>query len=269
MKYFAVIAGLMLIGNMAYAVPPDLPKGDFVRHYDHNHYASRQSFQVADRGDQDQRRDADHGRDRRTDRSRDRDRHVDNSRDGDRYRSWDSDRYRSWNREHAPAFYRPDFGHSERRLPRERVFIRVRNHPYYYFGGTFYDYYGGSYVIVNAPIGAMVPYLPGGYVSFLLGPTRYFYFGGTYYINRGQQYEVVEPPPEAHQIVNTADHEMIIYPAKGQSQDQLNNDRYNCHLWAVKQTGFDPSTNNPDLSLKPDYVRAMSACLEAKGYVVK
>jgi hypothetical protein len=32
-----------------------------------------------------------------------------------------------------------------------------------------------------------------------------------------------------------------IYPSKGQSQTQQDKDRYECHSWAVKQTGFDPS----------------------------
>jgi hypothetical protein len=31
------------------------------------------------------------------------------------------------------------------------------------------------------------------------------------------------------------------YPAKGQSQAQQDRDRYECHSWAVSQTGFDPS----------------------------
>jgi OmpA family protein len=32
-----------------------------------------------------------------------------------------------------------------------------------------------------------------------------------------------------------------IYPNKGQSQEQQSRDRYECHLWAVQQTGFDPT----------------------------
>jgi hypothetical protein len=32
-----------------------------------------------------------------------------------------------------------------------------------------------------------------------------------------------------------------MYPAKGQSQKQLDRDHYECHSWAVRQTGFDPS----------------------------
>jgi hypothetical protein len=35
--------------------------------------------------------------------------------------------------------------------------------------------------------------------------------------------------------------DMFIYPAKGQNQEQQDKDRYECHSWAVKQTGFDPS----------------------------
>lgn len=32
----------------------------------------------------------------------------------------------------------------------------------------------------------------------------------------------------------------IIYPAKGQSEKQMEKDKYECYGWAKKQTGFDP-----------------------------
>ena len=32
----------------------------------------------------------------------------------------------------------------------------------------------------------------------------------------------------------------IVYPAKGQSQDQMEKDKYQCYSWAKNQTGFDP-----------------------------
>ena len=35
--------------------------------------------------------------------------------------------------------------------------------------------------------------------------------------------------------------DLFIYPAKGQTQEQQDKDRYECHSWAVQQTGFDPS----------------------------
>jgi hypothetical protein len=34
--------------------------------------------------------------------------------------------------------------------------------------------------------------------------------------------------------------DLIIYPSKGQSQDQLGKDKFECYSWAKKQTGFDP-----------------------------
>jgi hypothetical protein len=34
---------------------------------------------------------------------------------------------------------------------------------------------------------------------------------------------------------------VYVYPDKGQTDVQSDRDRYECHLWAVKETGFDPS----------------------------
>ncbi len=34
---------------------------------------------------------------------------------------------------------------------------------------------------------------------------------------------------------------VFVYPGKDQSAQQLDRDRYECYLWAVEQTGFDPS----------------------------
>src|SRR5262249_17429397 len=38
------------------------------------------------------------------------------------------------------------------------------------------------------------------------------------------------PPPQVY-----------VYPTNGQSDSQLDRDRYECHVWAVKQSHFDPS----------------------------
>ncbi len=32
----------------------------------------------------------------------------------------------------------------------------------------------------------------------------------------------------------------IVYPAQGQSEDQMEKDKYQCYSWAKNQTGFDP-----------------------------
>jgi len=45
--------------------------------------------------------------------------------------------------------------------------------------------------------------------------------------------------------------EPIIYPAKGQSQKQLEKDKYDCYGWAKKQTGFDPMQPPPATQAPP------------------
>jgi hypothetical protein len=47
------------------------------------------------------------------------------------------------------------------------------------------------------------------------------------------QRSVVEAPP--------LDTRVMVYPARGQSPEQLDRDRYECHLWAVRESRFDPS----------------------------
>ena len=40
----------------------------------------------------------------------------------------------------------------------------------------------------------------------------------------------------------TAAPDLYIYPNNGQSEKLQRQDRYECHVWAADQTGFDPST---------------------------
>ena len=49
------------------------------------------------------------------------------------------------------------------------------------------------------------------------------------------------PPPPPPSPPST---EVYFYPTKGQSPQQQERDRYECYLWASKQTGFDPSAPN-------------------------
>jgi hypothetical protein len=56
--------------------------------------------------------------------------------------------------------------------------------------------------------------------------------------------QVVEaPPPQPAPMPST---QVYFYPKAGQSPEQQDRDRYECYLWAMKQTGFDPS--QPDLA---------------------
>jgi hypothetical protein len=60
--------------------------------------------------------------------------------------------------------------------------------------------------------------------------------------------------------------DIYAYPAKGQSQALQDRDRYECHSWAVKQTGFDPSRASAAAS---DSRPAPNQPAPAQGHVVR
>ena len=43
----------------------------------------------------------------------------------------------------------------------------------------------------------------------------------------------------------------IVYPAQGQSEDQMEKDKYQCYSWAKNQTGFDPMITPTTTSAPP------------------
>ena len=51
----------------------------------------------------------------------------------------------------------------------------------------------------------------------------------------------VAPPPRTVAVPAPPPQRVFVYPANGQSAEQTERDRYECHLWAVQQTGVDPS----------------------------
>ncbi|MBS0613464.1 MAG: glycine zipper 2TM domain-containing protein [Proteobacteria bacterium] len=57
------------------------------------------------------------------------------------------------------------------------------------------------------------------------------------------------PPPAPRQVVQAPppppSPDVFFYPKQGQSAEQQARDRYECYLWAHKQTGFDPSAVRP------------------------
>jgi len=46
------------------------------------------------------------------------------------------------------------------------------------------------------------------------------------------------PPPTVPPLPDTR---VYVYPAAGQTGAQMDRDKYECHVWAVRQTNFDPS----------------------------
>ena len=170
----------------------------------------------------------------------------------------------------------PRLGRQVRALPQRHRNIRVGDNRYHYHAGAFYrPGRTGVYTVVRGPLGARVSYLPPGYIGFYIGPQRYSYVNFTYYMwdTKAREYVVVEEPEGAEEAVvaasESASGEIFIYPNEGQTEEQRDRDRYECYVWAVKQTGFDPDTTNPQADKALDYRRANSACLEGRGYTVK
>src|SRR5581483_333328 len=66
--------------------------------------------------------------------------------------------------------------------------------------------------------------------------------------------------------------ELYIYPNQGQSEEQVDADRAQCHQWAVEQVGYDPDNASTGFQVgqkRVDFDRAFTACLEGRGYTVK
>jgi ribosomal protein S9 len=65
----------------------------------------------------------------------------------------------------------------------------------------------------------------------------------------------------------------VIYPKNGQTREQQAADQFECHNWAKGQTGFDPTLPGGGVSGSADaarnnYSRAMSACMQGRGYQI-
>lgn len=163
-------------------------------------------------------------------------------------------------------------GHQIRRLPTGIRRLYHRPFPLYYFGGTYYRPYSGGFVVVSAPLGVRVRSLPIGFVTLTFGSSRYYYVNDVYYQRFGTEYIVVEAPRRrttqvASNVYTSGDWQ--IYPRYGQTDATLQQDRYECHLWAFDRTHYDPSQPHQDNRRRGDYYRAQAACLEGRGYTIK
>jgi hypothetical protein len=53
--------------------------------------------------------------------------------------------------------------------------------------------------------------------------------------------EAAPPPDAADENPVTSESDVYVYPSKGQTEKQLDRDRYECHNWAVAQSHYNPS----------------------------
>ena len=71
------------------------------------------------------------------------------------------------------------------------------------------------------------------------------------------------------------DGDWVLEPRNGVSSVQTAKDRYECDIWAVDKTGFDPTQDGggvpPEVApgKRADYLRAEAACFQGRGYIMK
>jgi hypothetical protein len=173
--------------------------------------------------------------------------------------------------------YYPPRGHAVPTLPRG-VVIQRGGSRYWYSSGIWYRPYGSRYLVVRPPFGVFVPVLPPFYSTIWWSGVPYYYANDTYYVWRDNThgYEVVRPPAERNVSTSApATDEVFIYPKAGQSEEQSNKDRYECHRWAADQTGYDATQASGSIGTeraggdRAGYMRALTACLEGRGYSVR
>jgi hypothetical protein len=151
--------------------------------------------------------------------------------------------------------------------------------------GGYRGWYGGwgPWGWGGLGLGLYFATLPYYYSTYWWGGVPYYYADYTYYRwDPGVgQYETVAPPAEVQDQIGapgavaaggaTASSGLIAYPKNGQSEEQLGKDKFECHRWAVGQTGFDPTEPRGGAAPgnRSNYLRAQAACLEGRGYSVK
>lgn len=91
----------------------------------------------------------------------------------------------------ASAWHR---GHVVHQLPPRHRWVHHHGHRYYYAGGAWYRPYGSRYVVVDPPVGLVVPFLPR-YGSTL-------YFGGIPHYRSGPVYYVWQPRARGYLVTD-------------------------------------------------------------------
>lgn len=210
-------------------------------------------------------------------------------------------RYRSPAWEYDSRFrhnhYYPRHGSYVTGLPPDYLDIEFRGNRFYFQGGVWFRRVGLNFEVTAPPYGIGIPILPPAYTTVWLDSQPYYYANDIYYTQAAASsgYVVVAPPvgidsatvqpapvvtpapivapsPAVAPAQSTAaevDAEpLFVYPRNKQSKTQAAKDRSECNSWASDQTGYAPSAA-PDAQQRSNYRRAVSACMEGRGYTVR
>jgi hypothetical protein len=163
-----------------------------------------------------------------------------------------------------------------------------------YYGG-WGRFYGGFYG-PRFGFGWFLPVLPAFYATYWFGGIPYYYANDAYYTwspnyngyvmtdppagaapqsgngsaapqtGDGTQNGTSNAPPQNAPGDATSGTQGYNDPKNGQTDEQQATDRYQCHQWAVSQSGYDPTQNGAGADSQGNYQRALSACMQGRGY---
>jgi hypothetical protein len=128
--------------------------------------------------------------------------------------------------------------------------------------------------------GWWVPWAVLGGAAILTAPYYYApYYSPSTVIIREQPPEYFQPIAPVYQpapsVTPLSTDRIFVYPRQGQNEELQAKDSYECHNWAVSQTGYNPtqpSGGMPEAQMnqkRSDYLRAQSACFDGRGYTMK
>jgi hypothetical protein len=106
----------------------------------------------------------------------------------------------AWAQPHEPgrsSHHHPRYGEVHHGLPRGYHTVWAGRTKFFYHHGVFYRSGSHGFVVVRAPVGAIVAYLPIGFTSVVIGGIPYYYYDNVYYQRVPSGYIIAEPPPEA------------------------------------------------------------------------
>src|SRR5436190_11290136 len=72
-------------------------------------------------------------------------------------------------------------------IPFGAVSVTFGSRYYHYYNGVYYRPYDRGYMIVEPPIGIIVPSLPIGYTHVIIGSDPYYRYGNVYYAPYGNR----------------------------------------------------------------------------------
>ena len=130
-------------------------------------------------------------------------------------------------------------------------------------GGYGGGHWGGGWWVPWAVLGGAAVLAPYFYAPYYAPPPE---------VIQEQPPVYFQPAPS---VTPPSTERIFVYPRQGQSEELQAKDRYECHSWAVSQTGYDPI--QPPASIptaqmnqkRADYHRALDACLDGRGYTMK